>query len=277
VHIHQAYTRCSEVGLLVARQQKKPICVTDHQGNSSDLGREVGSLELADRIIAYSDFGASLTARSRVPVVVINGGVDAGLFRPPAGRPVRDRVVYVGRLLPHKGIDRLIAALPPELPLTVCGRPGRADYLAYLHALAAGKTVEFIHGADDRTVRDLYGRAWACVLPSVYNDCYGVAHTAPELRGFTLLEAMACGTPAVCSRVSAMPEFVLDGETGFIFDHPEELAIRLRGLANDPDLVEHLGRRARAVVESEYALEVAGRRLLAVYDDLLAGRAEVAA
>ena len=44
VHIHQAYTRCAELGLLVARQQRKPICVTDHGGYTSPLGTEVGSL-----------------------------------------------------------------------------------------------------------------------------------------------------------------------------------------------------------------------------------------
>ena len=64
--------------------------------------------------------------------------------------------------------------------------------------------------------------------------------------GFTLLEAMACGTPAICSRVAAMPEFVRDGETGFVFDRPDELTDRLRHLAGDPALVERMGRQARA-------------------------------
>ena len=63
--------------------------------------------------------------------------------------------------------------------------------------------------------------------------------------GFTLLEAMACGTPAICSRVAAMPEFVLDGETGFVFDDLPELTDRLRALADDPDLVDRMGRQAR--------------------------------
>src|SRR5512138_895124 len=57
VHIHQAYTRCSEIGLLVARQQRKPICITDHGGTTSTLGVQLGSLELADRVVCYSDFG----------------------------------------------------------------------------------------------------------------------------------------------------------------------------------------------------------------------------
>jgi glycosyltransferase involved in cell wall biosynthesis len=268
VHIHQAYTRCGEVGLLVAKQFGKPVCVTDHAGDSSPLGYRLGSLELADRIIAYSDFGASLY-HTQTPIDIIKGGVDAALFTPPAHRPPRDRVIYVGRLLPHKGIDRLIAALPPELPLTICGRPYHEDYYCRLQALAQGKRVEFITGADDQTLRDLYARAWACVLPSVYQDCYGNAYLAPELMGFSLLEAMACGTPAIAARVAAMPEFIREGETGFVFDTLDQLADQLRALAHNPSLVERMGQRARRVIEEEFSLPVAGAKLWAVYQTLI--------
>ena len=277
VHIHQAFTRCAELGLLVARQQATPICVTDHGGFTSALGAEVGSLDLADRVVAYSDFGASLYPRTRTPIVVIKGGVDAAAFTPPAAPVPRDRVLYVGRLLPHKGIDRLIAALPPELPLTVCGRPYHDAYYALLRRLAAGKQVEFVTDADDARIRDLYARAWATVLPSVYVDCYGDAHAAPELMGFTLLESLACGTPAVAARVGAMPEFVDHGRTGFVYDEPGELADYLRRLAADPALVERLGRAGREAVAREFDLTVAGTRLRAVYDGLIAAARGAAA
>ncbi|MFO0952829.1 MAG: glycosyltransferase family 4 protein [Isosphaeraceae bacterium] len=268
VHVHMIYTRSNEMGVLVAKQQRKPVVMTDHGGTSSTIGLDLGVLELADRIIAYSDFGAALY-QTRRPVVVIKGGVDGAAFTPPpSGTPrVRDRVLYVGRLLPHKGIDTLIEALPPELPLTVCGRPYHEAYFARLKALAAGKKVEFVTDATDETILNLYRRAWANVLPSVYRDCYGKTHVAPELMGFTLLEAMACGTPAICSRVAAMPEFVDDGVTGFVFDTPDDLAARLRRLAGDPALVEEMGRRARRAVDDEFDLRVAGRRFLDVYRD----------
>ncbi len=277
VHIHQAYTRCSEMGLLVAKLQRKPVCVTDHGGFTSPLGAEVGSMDLADRIVAYSDFGASLYGPTRTPIVVIKGGVDASLFSPPAQRPARDRIVYVGRLLPHKGIDVLIQALPADLPLTVCGRPYHDGYFRRLQMLAAGKQVEFVTNAEDDTIRNLYARAWANVLPSVYRDCEGNIHRAPELMGFTLLEAMACGTPAIASRVGAMPEFIRDGETGFVYDRPEQLTEQLRRLATDPELVERMGREARQDVETHYDLGVAGKKLVHLYDALIADVREVAA
>jgi glycosyltransferase involved in cell wall biosynthesis len=276
VHIHQAYTRCAEVGLLDAKQQRKPICITDHGGASSPYVAMLGLLELADRIVAYSDFGASLYPTRR-PITVIKGGVDGSQFTPPAHRPRRDRVLYVGRLLPHKGVDNLIEALPPELPLTVCGRPYHRGYFQRLELLAEGKRVEFVTDADDDAILDLYRRAWVNVLPSVYQDCYGKNHVAPELMGFSLLEAMACGTPAISSRVAAMPEFIREGETGFVFDDPGQLSEQLLRLAGDPDLVDRMGRRAREVVEQEYDYRVAGARMLALYESIVPGVREVAA
>jgi glycosyltransferase involved in cell wall biosynthesis len=270
VHLHMAFTRSGEFGLLAAKQQRKPVCVSDHGGWSSWLGQSVDHLQLADRLVAYSDFGARLLPRS-APVEVIKGGVDDQKFRPPLARPARDRVLYVGRLLPHKGIDRLIRALPDDLPLTVCGRPYHPDYFALLKKLAEGKRVEFVTDATDADILDLYARAWCNVLPSVYRDCYGQTYQAPELMGFTLLEAMACGTPAIASNVAAMPEFIQPGETGFVFDTEDELRSLLGGLAASPALADRIGRHAREEVEREYGLAVAGARLAAIYDHLIDG------
>ncbi len=268
VHIHMANTRSNEMGLLLAKQQRKPICLTDHGGFSSTIGQNLGSIELADRLIAYSDFGASLYW-TRKPIEVIKGGVDGDLFTPPAARPERDRVLYVGRLLPHKGIDNLIEALPLELPLTICGRPYHEEFYRRLRTLAEGKKVEFVTDADDQTILNLYRRAWVNVLPSVYQDCYGNTFVAPELMGFTLLEAMACGTPAICSRVAAMPEFIREGETGFVFNDRDELTAQLRRLAGNPTLVETMGARARRAIDEEFSLKIAGRKMLDVYQSVV--------
>ena len=271
VHLMQAFTRSSEIGYLVARLFNKPLLVTDLGGTSSTLGIHLGALELTDRVVCYSDFGAAMLKTS-TPIVTIKGGVDGRAFAPPADRPARDRVLYVGRLLPHKGVDRLIRALPADVPLTVCGRPYHPGYFEMLRELAAGKRVEFVTDATDDQIRDLYGRAWVNVLPSTYKDCYGNAYAAPELMGLTLLESMACGTPVICSRVGAMPEFVLPGETGYVFDTEAELTDRLQLMAGNQARADRMGRAARAVVEAEYDLRVCGTRLAEVYDEVTGGR-----
>lgn len=268
VHIMQAFTRSSDIGYLIAKLYRKPICVTDHGGTSSTIGVQFDSLELADRVVCNSDFSAS-RMKTRTPIVTIRGGVDTRMFTPPETPPTREFLLYVGRLLPHKGIDQLIRATPPNLPLVVCGRPYHADYYAHLQQLGRGKKVRFITDASDDMIHDLYGRAWVTVLPSVYKDCYGQTYAAPELMGLTLLEAMACGTPVLCSRVAAMPEFVRHGVTGYVFDTEAELTRYLTRFATEPGLADEMGRAARWAAETEFDLLVCGAKLASVYDELL--------
>jgi glycosyltransferase involved in cell wall biosynthesis len=203
---------------------------------------------------------------------VIKGGVDAGFFTPPPHPATRDRVLFVGRWLPHKGIDALIEALPDGVQLTVCGQPYSDDYAARLRALAAGRGVEFVSDRDDDGLRELYRSAFAVVLPSVYEDLYGNTYLAPELMGFSLLEGMACGAPAVCSRVGAMPEFVRHGETGYVVDSAAELRDALTRLAASPSVVQALGADGRAMVEQEYDLHVAGAAMRELYERVVVAR-----
>jgi glycosyltransferase involved in cell wall biosynthesis len=268
VHIHQIFSRPSEVGLLVAKVLSKPVCATDHGGGSSGLGRSLGMLDLADRITCYSRFGASLL-NTKTTVHVVPGGVDDDFFLPPTTPQPRDRLLYVGRLLPHKGIDRLLAALPLDVPLTICGRPYHPEYHALLRTLAADKRVEFLTETTDDELRDLYRRAIAVVLPSVYVDCYGTPQAWPELMGFSLLEGMASGAPAICSRVGGMPEYVDHGETGFVFDEIDELTRYIELLYTEPQLVATMGSRARAKVSERYGLASAGAAMSSIYDELI--------
>ena len=186
LHIHQAFTRCGEMGLLIAKQQGKPVCVSDHGGSTSTLGTQLGSMDLVDRVITYSNFGASFF-RTKTSIQVIKGGVDGSFFTPLNHSPPRDRVLFVGRLLPHKGVDRLIEALPLELPLTVSGCSYHPEYDRLLKERAKGKQVEFTYvpqeDGGDEVIRQLYRQAWVNVLPSVYRDCFGQSYRAPSSWG----------------------------------------------------------------------------------------------
>ena len=272
VHVHQPFTRSGELAIVAAKLLGKPVCVTDLGGVASRLGLSLGILELVDEVIALSRFSRSLF-HTTTPVSVIKGGVDDEFFFPPAdGKARRDRFVYVGRLLPHKGVDRLLLALPRDLPLTICGRPYSEDYYRLLQKLAVGKEVEFRLTATDTELRALYRRAWAVVLPSVYVDVFGKSYVAPELMGLTLLEGAACAAPAICSRVGGLPEFVIDGKTGFVFDSLPDLRRRLRTLARDADLVARLGAEGQKLVMDEYGLNAVGTRILARYEEVLAAK-----
>src|SRR5262249_61710204 len=81
VHLHMPFTRSNELGLIAAKQQHKPICVTDHGGRSSILGQNLDILQLVDHVVPNSDFAATLLPAG-TPMTVIKGGVDAGSFCP---------------------------------------------------------------------------------------------------------------------------------------------------------------------------------------------------
>jgi alpha-maltose-1-phosphate synthase len=117
-----------------------------------------------------------------------------------------------------------------------------------------------------------YQNAMACVLPSVYWDVYGARTLVPELLGQTLLEAMACGTPAICTNVASMPEVVVDGSTGFVVrpNDPSALRAALERLRGDPALVEALSAGARQSTLTEFSWASVVERCLSSYQAVMA-------
>ena len=83
---------------------------------------------------------------------------------------------------------------------------------------------------------------------------YGDETTVPELLGQTLLEAMACGTPAVCTDVASMPEVVVDQQTGFVVppNDPSALRARLAFLRDNSESAAEMGRAGRKRVLTHF-------------------------
>jgi glycosyltransferase involved in cell wall biosynthesis len=90
--------------------------------------------------------------------------------------------------------------------------------------------------------------------------------------GLALLEAMLCARPVVASSVSAIPEIVVDGETGTLVapDDPEALARAASALLGDPERARALGEAGRARAEAEFSVARMAERTAAVYDEALA-------
>ena len=141
-----------------------------------------------------------------------------------------------------------------------------ADYPNMLRARAAGKCVTFLHDADDAGLVAEYRRATCVVLPSVYTTPDGRTTLVPELLGQTLLEAMACGRPAICTDVASMPEVVVHGETGYVVPpgNPPALGAAIAASSRtrrraDSDGRTRPGARARAFPLGERRGAVPGR------------------
>ena len=123
----------------------------------------------------------------------------------------------------------------------------------------------------DDALPALYRRAEVVVLPSVHRTCYGRELRVSELLGLVVLEAMASGTPVVCSRLGGLIEVVQHGVTGFLVEpgNIAELHERLAELLRDPALARRMGHSARALVLERFTWQACAERCLAAYEELL--------
>jgi glycosyltransferase involved in cell wall biosynthesis len=274
VHCHQPHTLTAELSALLARVSGRQVFASDLGGGGWGFSSYIdtnGWFHGHLHISRYSQVMAGHESRFRAEVIY--GGVDTDLFSPDDSVRKEPMIVYVGRLMPHKGVNDLIEALPEGMTLELIGRPYHDRFQAELKRLSSGKQVIFRHDCDDLEIVRAYRRATCVVLPSVYRDCFGNETKVPELLGQTLLEGMACGIPAICTAVASMPEVVSDGETGFVVppNNPTALREKLEFLRDNPNAVATMGSAGRQRVLHRFTWSGVVERCLAAYGAVKSG------
>jgi starch synthase len=228
------------------------------------------SVEAAAAVIAVSrgmrsDVLASYPAVAADRVRVIHNGIDTAQYAPDHRTgvlerygidPGRSSVVFVGRVTRQKGLPVLLRAaqhLDPAAQLVLCGGQADtpdleaevADLIRHLQATRSG--VIWLSGMLAKPeVIQILTHATVFVCPSLY-----------EPLGIVNLEAMACGTAVVASRIGGIPEVVADGETGLLVPpgDPVALADAISALVRDEARASAMGQlgRERAVAEFGWA------------------------
>lgn len=268
IHCHQQHILASSLSAIFGKMTGKRVVVSDLGGGGWDISSYISTNRLYFKYLHISEYSRKVFGQVSDPrATVILGGVDTERFSPQPGRAPGGPVVFVGRLMPHKGVNDLVNAVPPELDLDVLGFPYNERFVGDLKALAAGKRVRFRYECGDAELVETYRGALCVVLPSVYRDMYGAEGSVPELLGQTLLEGMACGVPAICTNVGAMPEVVVDGVTGFVVppNSPETLRERLIFLRENPEQAQRMGRAARKHVLQKFTWPLVVERCLKAY------------
>jgi glycosyltransferase involved in cell wall biosynthesis len=286
--VHTHLLKADMLGALAVSKAGDAVLVSSKHNDERALLRWPVSLihgllsKRADRIIALSDHVARFVARhGRVPrerITRIYYGVDAEALE--SHRPREETraelgvaestrlLVCVGRLAEqkdHPTLLRALVALPDDVELLIVGGDpfgGGVERLSRLaDELGLGGRAHFLGIRHD--VQDLLAASELFVLPSLW-----------EGLGLVFLEAMAVRLPIVASDVSAIPEVVEDGVSGWLVPpgDPAALATAVtRALSDDHDR-QARGMAGHARLLELFALPPMIDRTLAVYDELLAAR-----
>jgi alpha-maltose-1-phosphate synthase len=241
------------------------------------------SLAAAAAVVAVSDGmrGDVLSVYPEISpqrVRVIRNGIDTVEYSPDQKTDVLERhgidlmrpyVIFVGRITRQKGVPVLLraaAALDPSAQLVLCA--GAADtpelgaevsaLVAELQASRSGVIwiPEMLPKPD---VIQLLTHALLFACPSVY-----------EPLGIVNLEAMACATAVVASRVGGIPEVVDDGVTGLLVppEDPSSLADAMNLLLRDPGRADAMGRAGRERAVAEFSWDAVAAQTAALYAEL---------
>jgi glycosyltransferase involved in cell wall biosynthesis len=257
----------------------KDLFWNGHQhGKNNKLKKRV---RLASFVVTISDFNRDFILRQgfKVPrrrLATIYNGLDLGEwpFMRPDGRPRPSRsdrrlaapaddgpfLLAVGRLVPKKGFDVLIAACRVlrergvEARCVIAGEgPERArlEGLIDQHDLC-GRVALVGPVPQDGLIAELYPRATALIQPSIVGSD-GDQDGIPTV----ILEALAIGLPVVASSVSGIGEAVIDGETGLLVppDDADALAAAIIRLLRSPDLAHRIAAGGRRFAEMRFDIK----------------------
>jgi phosphatidylinositol alpha-1,6-mannosyltransferase len=225
-----------------------------------------------------SRIAGALTPEAAARMVQLPPGVDEKTFHPASGgdevrarlglteRPV---VVCVSRLVPRKGQDTLIRAMPRILAaepdavlLIVGGGPYEKDLRRLAEETGVAASVHFTGAVPWSELPAHYGAGDVFAMPCRTRR----GGLDVEGLGIVYLEASATGLPVVAGDSGGAPDAVLDGETGWVVRgaDPNESADRITTLLADPELRRRMGERGRAWVEEKWRWDLLAEHLKAL-------------
>jgi len=218
-----------------------------------------------DRFIAPSSFVAGKLLDRGLPpeqVTVIPNFVDNERWTPGDGDSDGDYIVFSGRLSHEKGVETLVRAMAglPRIPLKIIGSGMLEANARQLARDLGAANIEFTGFKSEKEVRRLVRDSRFICTPSEWYE------NAP----MSVLEAFACGKPAVASRIGGIPEMVRHGQTGLLTEpgDPESLRESIERLWNDPVHAREMGTSARRLAETDYSPEAYYAKIIETYQQV---------
>jgi glycosyltransferase involved in cell wall biosynthesis len=265
IHCHQYFVLPTFLAAATGRLLGSKVFVSDLGGGGWTPAYHVDQSRWIKAHLPISHYAARKLHGGAANSTVIYGGVDLDRY------PVRSEwthdgsVVFLGRLLPHKGIDFLLRAMSSDMPLHVIGPVGDPAYYTQLQQLSHGKRVHFHHGLDDGQIGALLRNAMALVHPTRVDEMGDAGIN--ELFGLAIVEGMASGCAAIVSDATSLPELVEHGRSGLVVrpNDPSSITQALADLQGDSGLWRRLAQGARQRVEEKFTWTKVAERCLEAY------------
>jgi len=279
----QSFSACL-TALMLKKMYGKPALCTVHgiyQDAFNDLTDSKSKAELYkkierfvlfrdyDRIITVDKHFVHLAEKFGYPLEKVNyiaNGVDIESF--PVGKKERmGNFLFVGRLVPQKGLEYLIRASKilkdkgmEHQVLLVGDGPLKQSLQEIATKLGLGANTKFLGRIPRDELISTYSSSGFFVLPSLW-----------EGLPITLLEAWAAGLPLIATKVGGIPDVCIDGENSILIEpkDPDALADGMSLLFNDKNLAVKIGANGRALVEQQFTWQKVAEKTLKVYKELV--------
>ncbi len=291
IHTWELFTDWTEEALEAKRKWGIPVCVMvwdnipfNNEDTEALRARKTRCIAEADQFVVHTERSRrTLILEGAAPekITLIDHGLDLERFNPGPGNRsalglAADEfvILFVGWLLPRKGLDFLLLSLReladrPEFAsvkfrLAVVGSgPGRERVDKLVKRLGISDRCSFIGSRPYDAMPEVFRSADVFVLPSIATD------TWQEQFGMALMEAMACGVPVVTTRSGAIPEIVEDAA---LLCQPNDFVTiteHLAQLVREPELRVELAEKGATLARRRYDLQEYADKLAAVYAGLV--------
>ena len=283
--IHAHWSIAGLAGLIASRIWRIPVILNMHHGTTRDLSRlEKFIIEHVDYVICNSTFTLEHIQKTATPkkTRVVPPGVDTVAFQRQS-EDIMDKCTLVGvqadcpliftmgRLIEWKGHRYLIEALRLLDEHDKChlliGGEGllRQELSQQVNEAGLNKKVTFLGHVPNHLAPLYYSLSDIYIQPSIIDRDGNT-----EGLGVTLLEAMACETPCIGSRVGGITDIITHGKNGFLVNpaDPAQLAGSITTLLRDKELRMYMGKEGRQLVEQNYSWHAKAKETIELYERL---------
>lgn len=278
VHAHSHLFYSTVIAAFQRRCGTIPLVITNHGLISQTAPMWLQNIYLptigkwtyrtADKIICYTETEKEQLIDLGIEekkISVIHNGICTETFSPSTSPPEK-QILWIGRYTPGKGVDYLIEAFRifhqryPEYTLLMVGRgPKKDEITRMIQENGLESSIQLLDFIPNAELPNLYRKSSIFVLPSLEE---GVPRT--------ILEAMACGVPVVCTELPQLVDIVAGSGILVPVRESEAIAEALIQIVTDPDRARELGESGRDRVASDFSWEDTVRRTLELYEEVIA-------